>query len=126
MVMDAATVRAMMEKEQAGGGGPTARKDENSAPKLFLQQSSGAPKVLKLSKDTTLIGSGDHTDVQIKGLTIGRVAASINRSGDSYLLTYQGGMAKLKVNGDPAETHPLKNGDKFSIGSFQFEFRTEL
>ena len=43
-----------------------------------------------------------------------------------YEIAYQGGMAKLKMDSSPIEKHQLENGDKFSIGSYNFEFRTEL
>jgi len=35
-------------------------------------------------------------------------------------------MAKLKVDSKPTDKHRLSNGDKFAIGSYNFEFRTEL
>lgn len=122
MMLDPAKVQAMMaakpeEKESAV---------EKESAKLFLYQSSGAPKVLKIEKETTMIGSSENSDIQIKGITIGRIAASITKTGDKYEIAYQGGMAKLKIDSSPVEKHQLKNGDKFSIGSYNFEFRTEL
>lgn len=99
---------------------------ERGPAKLFLSQSSGAPKVMTLEKDVTVIGSSDKSDIRIKGITIGRVAAEISRDNGGYEIIYKGGMAKLKVGGKPVEKHSLSNGDKFSIGSYNFEFRTEL
>lgn len=126
MIMDASAVQAMISPKEVPPVDPAATQKVDISPKLFLIQPSGAPKVLKLTKDTTLIGSGDTADVQIKGLTIGRVAASIVKGSDGFQITHQGGMSKLKLNGSTVETHTLVNGDKFTIGSFNFEFRTEL
>ncbi|MBF0171313.1 MAG: FHA domain-containing protein [Nitrospinae bacterium] len=125
MIMDASAVQAMMPPKEAAPD-PGATQKVDLSPKLFLLQPSGAPKVLKLVKETTLIGSGDNADVQIKGLTIGRIAASIVKKEGAFHITHQGGMSKLRVNGSAVETHTLVNGDKFTIGSFNFEFRTEL
>lgn len=124
MMIDASKMKEMMggSKPLAAGGGEPREK----VAKLFLYQSSGAPNVVTLDKDTTLIGSSDNSDIQIKGITIGRVAASIVKSGANYEISYQGGMAKLKIGSAPVAKHKLSNGDKFSIGSYNFEFRTEL
>lgn len=122
MVMDSAQVQNMMgANKKAGGGG------DSKLPKLFLTQAGGgAPTVIALSKDETVIGSADSVDIQIKGITIGKSAAVITKGDGGYTIEFKGGMAKLKVNGEPVETHTLKNGDKFGIGSYDFQFRTAL
>lgn len=122
MMLDPTKVKAMM----AAKAEEKEKEVEKESAKLFLYQSSGAPKVLKIEKETTMIGSSENSDIQIKGITIGRIAASITKTGDKYEISYQGGMAKLKMDSSPIEKHELKNGDKFSIGSYNFEFRTEL
>jgi len=122
MMLDPAKVQAMMGEKPGEKETPV----EKESAKLFLYQSSGAPKVLKIEKDTTMIGSSENSDIQIKGITIGRIAASITKAGDIYEITYQGGMAKLKIDSAPVDKRQLENGDKFSIGSYNFEFRTEL
>jgi len=131
MMMDSSKIKAMMAAQQsaaqsAAGGDAQLKTSRRDVPKLFLIQPSGAPKVVKLEKESTLIGSSDTSDIQIKGLTIGRVAAVIGKAGDKYEIVFQGGMAKLKVNGKQVDKQILANGDKFSIGSYNFEFRTEL
>ncbi|MBI4828700.1 MAG: FHA domain-containing protein [Nitrospinae bacterium] len=133
MMIDSGKIQVMLAEEakkKAAAASSTPAEPEapkREAAKLFLYQASGAPKVMSLDKDTTLIGSSENSDIQIKGITIGRVAASITRSAENeYEIGFQGGMAKLKVDGKPADRHKLKNGDKFSISSYNFEFRTEL
>ena len=64
--------------------------------KLFVHLSSGAPKVITLDKETTLIGSSSNSDVQIKGITIGNVAASITKDGKDYYVAYQGGFSQAE------------------------------
>ena len=124
MMMDPSKIQSMMstpktkkmDSEDAGG----------DVPKLFLAQASGAPKVISVDKDAIAIGSSDESDIQIRGITVGKTAALITKQGEDYTLEFKGGMAKLKVNGNAAETHTLCNGDKFSIGSFDFQFRTKF
>lgn len=125
MVMDPSKIQSMMAASKTGkpvGGGAADR----GIPKLFLAQASGAPKILALEKETTVIGASDDADVTIKGITVGKTAATITKVGDDYRIEFKGGMAKLKVNGEPADDHLLSNGDKFSIGSFDFQFRTKM
>jgi pSer/pThr/pTyr-binding forkhead associated (FHA) protein len=126
MMMDSSKLKAMMQPP-SGPADTTQKMDfRKEAPKLFMMQASGAPKVIKIEKDSTLIGSSDTSDVQIKGITVGKIAAVISRTGDQYEISYQSGFAKLKVNGKQEDKRILANGDKFSIGSYNFEFRTEL
>ncbi|MGK7346342.1 MAG: FHA domain-containing protein [Candidatus Nitrospinota bacterium M3_3B_026] len=136
LVMDSAKLKAMMEGTEETGGeekleetqreGATPSAGDDKPAKLFLSQPPGAPRVISLDRETTLIGSSDKNDVRIKGITIGRVAAEIRRKDGEYEIEFKGGMARLKVDGKPVEKRKLVNGDKFSISSYNFEFRTEL
>jgi pSer/pThr/pTyr-binding forkhead associated (FHA) protein len=126
MMMDSSKLKAMTQPP-SGSADATSKMDmRKEAPKLFMMQASGAPKVIKLEKDSTLIGSSDTSDIQIKGITVGKIAAVISRTGDQYEISYQSGFAKLRVNGKQEDRRILANGDKFSISSYNFEFRTEL
>lgn len=135
LVMDQAKLKAMMEGSAEGGADkmektqretPAHSAGAEKAAKLFLSQPPGAPRVITLDKETTMIGSSDKNDVRIRGITIGRVAAQIRREDGEYEIEFKGGLAKLKVDGKPVEKKKLSNGDKFSISSYNFEFRTEL
>ncbi len=126
MMMDSSRLKAITQSP-SGSADVTQKIDSRKeAPKLFMMQASGAPKVIKLEKDSTLIGSSDTSDIQIKGITVGKIAAVISRTGDQYEISYQSGFARLKINGKQEDKRILVNGDKFSIGSYNFEFRTEL
>ncbi|MDH5476843.1 MAG: FHA domain-containing protein [Nitrospinota bacterium] len=122
MMIDTSKMKSMLAQEvasePAAASGPAA--------KLFLHQTSGAPKVAELSKPIVNIGSGDDAEIQIKGITIGKIAATIKRSGAKYEIIFKGGMARVKFDNKNVDRKELVNGDKFSIGSYNFEFRTEL
>ncbi|MDH5509500.1 MAG: FHA domain-containing protein [Nitrospinota bacterium] len=123
MMIDTSKMKSMLAQEVASEG-KTA--PAGPAAKLFLHQTSGAPKVAELSKGIVNIGSGDDAEIQIKGITIGKIAATIKRSGSKYEIIFKGGMARVKFDNKNVDRKELNNGDKFSIGSYNFEFRTEL
>ncbi|MBF0292933.1 MAG: FHA domain-containing protein [Nitrospinae bacterium] len=127
MMMDPSKLRAITQP-QTGSVDVTQKIDPSrkESAKLFMMQASGAPKVIKLDRGSTIIGSSDTADIQIKGLTVGKIAAVISKVDDQYEITYQSGFARLKINGKQEDKRILVNGDKFSIGSYNFEFRTEL
>jgi len=122
MMIDTSKMKSMLAAEVAS----ESKSPSGPAAKLFLLQTSGAPKVAELDKEIVNIGSGDDADVQIKGITIGKIAATIKRSGPKYEIIFKGGMARVKIDNKNVDRKDLVNGDKFSIGSYNFEFRTEL
>lgn len=126
MMMDASKLKAFSQPP-SGPADVTQKLDSRKeSAKLFMMQASGAPKVIKLDRGSTIIGASDTADIQIKGLTVGKIAAVISKVDDQYEITYQSGFARLKINGKQEDKRILVNGDKFSIGSYNFEFRTEL
>jgi pSer/pThr/pTyr-binding forkhead associated (FHA) protein len=126
MMMDASKLKSMMQSPGVSADTTQRMEPRKESAKLFMMQASGAPKVIKLDRGSTIIGSSDTSDIQIKGLTVGKIAAVISREGDQYEITYQSGFSRLKINGKQEDKRILVNGDKFSIGSYNFEFRTEL
>ncbi|MDH4184263.1 MAG: FHA domain-containing protein [Nitrospinota bacterium] len=122
MMIDTSKMKSMLAAEVASESRPPS----GPAGKLFLMQTTGAPKVAELNKEIINIGSGDDADIQIKGITIGKIAATIKRSGPKYEIIFKGGMARVKFDNKNVDRKDLVNGDKFAIGSYNFEFRTEL
>jgi pSer/pThr/pTyr-binding forkhead associated (FHA) protein len=122
MMIDTSKMKSMLAAEVAS----ESKAPAGPAAKLFLLQTSGAPKVAELDKEIINIGSGDDADIQIKGITIGKIAATIKRTGPKYEIIFKGGMARVKFDNKNVDRKDLVNGDKFAIGSYNFEFRTEL
>ncbi|MFW2331347.1 MAG: FHA domain-containing protein [Nitrospinota bacterium] len=141
MVINSADVKAMLEAKHPPTGldskwespespaaGPLPKKPQApQAPKqatdplLIFLSPTGTPKIIKLTKDTTLIGSAPNADIKVRGGSIGSIAVIIQKS--SMMITFQGGEAKLKVNDKEVTSHKLEDKDKFSIGPYMFEFR---
>ena len=69
------------------------------------------------------MGKSQNSEVRLSGLFMGSTAATISRRPSGYSITFAGGMAKLKVNGDLTKgTVPLKDFDTIELGSFKFQF----
>ena len=122
MVMDTDDYRAMMQKSKPS---PT---PESLKPKKrkrgYLNYLNGGEGRVRLRSKLTKIGKDPSADILIKGLTIGKTAATIEKTRDGYVLSYVGGFAKPRVNDQKVTNEPvtLKESDIIDIGSAKFEF----
>jgi pSer/pThr/pTyr-binding forkhead associated (FHA) protein len=104
----------------------TARSPASRLPQveLIFTTESGKPSSYKLTKDTTLIGSGATADVKVSGMFVGKISAVLNLSDAGLVLVPEGGLSKAKINGKSVSGKtPLKNGDKITIGKSVFEVK---
>lgn len=118
MVMDTQKYREMMAKSNA-------RKEAKAAeePLGVLSFLSGGEGEVELHKKLTKIGKNASSDIVVSGLTIGQTAATISKRPTGYYLSYVGGMAKPKVNGQAVkESVQLKQFDTIEIGSLKMQF----
>lgn len=94
MVMDTDKYRDMLSKS-SGNVAATIRKKESAGVLSYLSGGEGElvikKKLIKLGKDAT-------SDIVIKGLMVGKTAATVSKRPKGYYLSYVGGMAKPKVN----------------------------
>ena len=122
MVMDTNDYRSMMQKSK-----PT-KTPEPAKPKKhkrgYLNYLNGGEGHVRLRSKLTQIGKDASSDILIKGLTIGKTAATIERTREGYVLSYIGGFAKPRVNNQKVTNEPviLKESDIIDIGSAKFEF----
>ena len=83
----------------------------------------GGNEDIQLSKKLTKIGKDLLSDIVIKGLMVGKTAATISMRPNGYYLSYVGGMAKPKVNGEIVKTTiKLNEFDEIMIGSVKMQF----
>jgi pSer/pThr/pTyr-binding forkhead associated (FHA) protein len=77
-----------------------------------------------LRSKLTQIGKDASSDILLKGFTIGKTVATIERTREGYVLSYVGGFAKPRVNDQKVTNEPviLKESDIIDIGSAKFEF----
>jgi pSer/pThr/pTyr-binding forkhead associated (FHA) protein len=78
---------------------------------------------VELRKKLTKIGKADTSEIKLGGLLMPPTAATISRRPNGYTISFTGGMAKLKVNGETVkESVQLKDFDTIELGSFKFQF----
>ena len=85
---------------------------------------NGGKGHVRLRAKTTTIGKDSSCDIIIKGLTIGKVAATIKRTRDGYIFRYVEGMAKPRINDRRVtdEAVVLTESDIIKIGSTKLQF----
>lgn len=87
---------------------------------FFIEGGNGH---IELNKKITKIGKDPDCDIIVKGVMMGKVAASINRTPEGYLLSYVGGLVKPRVNGEAVNTSvKLEEYDNIRIGSVEMQF----
>jgi len=87
---------------------------------FFIEGGNGN---IELNKKITRIGKDPECDIIVKGVIMGKVAASINRTPEGYLLSYVGGLIKPRVNGEAVSTSvKLEEYDNIRIGSVEMQF----
>jgi len=119
MMLDTAKQRELLAKQK--GVAPAAKPIEKVGVISFVDGSGFGE--IELSKKLTKIGKSDTSEVQLSGLLMGATAATISRRPAGYTITFTGGMAKLKVNGQVVrESVDLKDFDTVEIGSYKFQF----
>jgi len=124
MVMDTDKYREMLakakgkavEETQVMKGGP-------AAPTIgVLSFLAGGEGEVVLAKKLIKIGKDSSSDIVVGGLTVAKTAATISRRPKGYYLSYVGGMAKPKVNGEVVKESVLLNEfDTIEIGSAKMQ-----
>lgn len=122
MVMDTEAYRKMKAAREQAASPPTA-KTAAAEPVGLLSFLSGGEGEVELSKKLTKIGKNASSDIVVSGLTIGQTAATISKRPNGYYLSYVGGMAKPRVNGETVrDSVLLKQFDTIELGSLKMQF----
>ena len=91
-----------------------------------LSYLAGGEGEIKLAKKLIKVGKSSSSDIVVGGLMVGATAFTISKRPQGYTLSYVGGMAKPKVNGESIkESVALKEFDVIEIGSVKLQFVTE-
>lgn len=120
MVMDTIQYRSMIKKSAPNYPSPFKRKKKTVAVMTYL---TGGEGKIVLKNKLIKIGRDDTADIKIKGLTLGRFAATISKRSDGYYISYVGGMARPRVNEAPiTQSQLLKDMDIIEIGPAKLQF----
>ena len=119
MVMDTDKYRDMLSKSSGNAAG-TIRKKEFVGVLSFLTGGDGEQEI---KKKLIKIGKDASSDIIVRGLMIGKTAATISKRPKGYYLSYVGGMAKPKVNDVAVKESILLNEfDIIELGSVKMQF----
>ena len=78
---------------------------------------------IELTKKLVKIGKAETSEIKLSGLLMGTTAATISRRPSGYVITFTGGMTKLKVNGKTIkDSVQLNEFDTVELGSYKFQF----
>jgi pSer/pThr/pTyr-binding forkhead associated (FHA) protein len=78
---------------------------------------------VELTRNRMTMGNAEGSDIMLPGLFIGSTAAVITRSPRGYMITFVGGLSKLRVNGEIVkDTVRLKDLDLIKIGPHRLQF----
>ncbi len=84
---------------------------------------SGGQGEVELTKKLTKIGKDPSSDVVVSGIMVGKTAVTVSKRPTGYYLSYVGGLAKPKVNGETIkESIRLREFDTIELGSSKMEF----
>jgi len=136
MVMDTNEYRSMVEKNDAKPNlaavpepspDPVPEPIEDHKKKSvrgYITYLAGGEGTLALKQKVTKIGKDASCDILVKGWKIGKTAATISRTRDSYFFSYVNGLTKPKINDKKASKKPQKlhESDIIAIGHVKFQF----
>jgi len=118
--MDTAKFRELLKKNE-----PVKQCESmpSKTPSAFLSFLSEKKRNVPLSERPVRIGKGPTSDIVIKGIFVGKTAAVINWMSGGWHISYVGGLAKIKVNGDTVKTSVRLNRlDVITIGKTKMQF----
>ena len=119
MMLDTAKQKELLSKQAAG---PKAAKPAEKVGVISFIDGSDLGEI-ELTKKLTKIGKADTSEIKLSGMLMGATAATISRRPAGYAISFTGGMAKLKVNGEIVKEHvQLKDFDTIELGSYKFQF----
>lgn len=119
MMLDTAKQRELLSKQP--GADQVTRPPEKIGVITFIDGSNLGE--FELSKKIIKIGKSDTSEIKLSGLFVGGTAATISRRPTGYTISFAGGMAKLRVNGEVVkDSVRLKEFDTIELGSNKFQF----
>lgn len=78
---------------------------------------------IPLTRRLTVAGKGDHADIKLKGLFLGKTVFLISQRPTGFYISSSGGRTATRVNGVPiTDQQELKDGDIISAGRTKMQF----
>ncbi len=78
---------------------------------------------IELTRRLTVAGKGDHADIKLKGLFLGRTVFLISQRPSGFYISGSSGRTTTRVNGIPIQDQQeLKDGDVITAGRTKMQF----
>jgi len=91
--------------------------------RLAIISGGSGQRDIELAKRLTIAGKGNHADIKLKGLFLGRTVFFISQRPGGFTISSSGGRTIPRVNGVPIVDHQeLKDGDMISAGRTKMQF----
>ncbi len=117
MVIDTEEYRSLLAKKEM----VESIKKQDGVVGVLAYVSGGRGEVV-LAKKMMTMGKSTASDIVVRGFFVGKRAASISKRVDGYYLSYSGGLAKLKLNGEVIKNVVrLNEFDIIEIGSVKLQ-----
>ncbi len=92
---------------------------------LVIVSGGGAGSEFELSRRTTTIGRGPHSDLTVEDDSMSRQHAAIEFGGEGFRVRDLGSMNGVLVNGAQVKSADLKSGDRVQLGEHTFQILIE-
>ncbi len=119
MMLDTAKQKELLAKQQAPPKTPEPA--EKIGVVSFINGSDLGE--IELTKKLTKIGKANTSEIKLSGMFMGSTAATISKRPSGYIITFTGGRARLKVNGEIVkDSVALSDFDTIELGAYRFQF----
>ena len=98
---------------------------EEHAVSLVCLNGDAKDSRFKIERERVMLGSGPAAGVVVQGRGIARAHAVVEFWGSSFVLREIDPAAPIVLNGAPCRCRELRDGDRFAIAEFGFEFHCE-
>jgi predicted component of type VI protein secretion system len=120
MVMDTSQYRTLVKKTPPAPPPPV--RPRTNAVGVLIYKAGGEGHVV-LKSGLTKIGRDASSDLPVKGMFMGKTAATITRREDGYYFSYTGGFHKPKVNSKTVKDSVLlRDLDVIEVGDCKWQF----
>ncbi|MFH1755135.1 MAG: FHA domain-containing protein [Candidatus Latescibacterota bacterium] len=89
----------------------------------LIQKTKDGDRVIKLKRNSMMIGNTLAADIAINGFLIAKQHAEITAENGSFVLRHLHGLRKVTIAGKPVREHVLQDNDIIRIGNEEFVFQ---
>jgi pSer/pThr/pTyr-binding forkhead associated (FHA) protein len=91
-------------------------------PKLIIINGPNPGTIVSLQEGATILGRGEHCEVQVEDVSVSREHATIELSAEACKISDLDSSNGLRINGMPRSDHFLQHGDTVELGNILVRF----